>query len=65
MTLQSEFAEAGRVYAERLADRAEADRLTALLIEARHENNAAAFAAAITEALGANDADAINEETTA
>ncbi|MFW5468907.1 hypothetical protein ACOCJ4_02550 [Knoellia sp. CPCC 206435] len=49
MTLQSDFEEAGRIYAQRLTEQAETERLAALRVGARRENNAAAFAAAITE----------------
>ena len=60
MSLREEFVEAGIEYAKRLTDQREAERLAALAIEARHETNAAAFAAAFTHALNGTE----EQETT-
>jgi hypothetical protein len=47
MTLRSDFQAAGEEYAHRLDERAEAERLAALQLEARRTGNAAAFAEAV------------------
>ena len=50
MSLRSEFEEAGVEYAARLDQQQEAERLAALKLEARHNDNAAAFATALEQA---------------
>lgn len=56
MSIQEEFRTAAAEYARRLDQQREEERLTALRIEARRENNALAFTAAI-EGLEAHDRD--------
>ena len=47
MTFQDEFREAAEEYARRLDEKAETERLAALILEARRADNAGAFAQAI------------------
>jgi hypothetical protein len=62
MSIQDEFAAAAQEYAGRLDRQAEKDRLEALLLEARNNGNATAFADAIQHAFDQLDTDTNDQE---
>ena len=62
MSIQDEFAAAGREYARRIDKQAEADRLEALRLEVRKAGNASAFADAMQDAFDQLDNNTDNEE---